>query len=156
VSTAGIFHHTSYVVHDVIEAAERLMGTVGIGPWLVWTLAPRSATLRGRPVSYSFRVAMAAHAGSNVELVAPLAGESLASEHLTAHGEGFHHTCYMFDTRQAMRDEKARLVAAGLELLQEGDMGELGEFCSLRWPVTGNIQELAFFDGMPPPEKCIA
>lgn len=155
-STSGIFHHTSYVVHDVVEAAERLMETVGIGPWLVWTLRTRTATLRGRAVSYSFRVAMAEHAGSNIELVAPIDGESLSSEHLAAHGEGFHHTCCMFDSREALRDEKARLLAAGVTLLQEGHLGDLGEFCCFEWPVTHAIHELAYFEGMPPPEKCIA
>ena len=74
--------------------------------------------LRGRPVSFSFRVALAAHGGSNYELLSPLSGESVYHEHLQTRGEGFHHTCHMYPTREALREAQADLVAKGREMIQ--------------------------------------
>lgn len=148
-------HHTCFVVRDVVAAAERLSATIGLGPWHVWTITPEWATLRGRPVSMSFRVALAEHGGSNYELITPLSGESLASEHLTTHGEGFHHTCHTFTRIEDLRAVKQQYLDRGVELLQDAGLGELGEFCYFAVPETASIVELLFLNGLPPPEMSI-
>lgn len=154
-SPPGILHHTSFLVHDVDATAARLVETVGIGPWHVWTITPDEATLRGRPVSFSFRVALAAYGGSNYELVTPLSGESLYHEHLQAQGEGFHHTCHLYSTREELRAAQAELLAKGRELIQIASLGNLGEFCNFDIPEIGATLELLFLEGLPPPERAI-
>jgi hypothetical protein len=155
-SPFGTYHHTSFVVRDVDATARQLVASAGIGPWHVWTITPVAATLRGRPIALSFRVAMAEHGGASYELIAPVSAESVYVEHLETRGEGFHHTCHMFASRDALREAKATLVAGGRELTQEGDLGSLGEFCYFLLPEIGASLEFLFLEGLPPPEKCIA
>jgi hypothetical protein len=154
-AASGTLHHTCFLVHDVDGAAARLADSVGIGPWHVWTITPEEATLRGRPIAFSFRVALAEHGGTNYELIAPISGDSVYVEHLRTRGEGFHHTCHIFPTREAMRSAKAALLAQGRELIQSASLGELGEFCYIDLPETGAVLELLYLQGLPPPERAI-
>jgi hypothetical protein len=147
-------HHTSFVVRDVEKTAAALAAS-GIGPWAVWTIEPATSTVRGRDVPFSFRTAFATVGGSNIELVAPLEGESILVGHLEAYGEGFHHTCLAYATREAMREAKAELEHQGREMVQSADMGELGEFCYFEIPELGSLLELLFVTELPPPEKTI-
>jgi hypothetical protein len=108
ITQSGTLHHTCFVVHDVENTAAALAES-GIGPWGVWTIEPAATTVRGREVPFSFRVALAQVGDANYELLAPLEGESIYVEHLAANGEGFHHTCIMYPSREAMRDARAEL-----------------------------------------------
>ncbi len=155
-SPPGTLHHASFLVHDVNATAARLAATTGIGPWHVWTITPDEATLRGRPVSFSFRVALAEFGGSNYELVTPLSGESLYHEALQARGEGFHHTCHVYTTREALRAAQADLLAKGREMIQTASLGDLGEFCDFAIPELDLTLELLYLGGLPPPERAIA
>lgn len=153
--TSGTLHHTCFLVHDVDATAARLAESVGIGPWHVWTIEPVEATLRGQPASFSFRVALAEHGGTSYELLAPVSGHSVYNEHLAARGEGFHHTCHIFETRGEMRAAKADLVSQGREMIQDASLGEAGEFCYFEMPETGSVLELLYLVGLPPPERAI-
>ena len=56
--------------------------------------------------------------GLNVELIEPLRGPSIYTEHLEEHGEGLHHVaCFAFDDPRAVVDEYAD---AGISVLQSG------------------------------------
>jgi Glyoxalase/Bleomycin resistance protein/Dioxygenase superfamily len=151
---SGTLHHTSFVVHDVEEAAAAL-GESGIGPWGVWTIEPAATTVRGREVPFSFRIALASVGDSNFELLAPREGESIYVGHLESKGEGFHHTCIAYSSREAMREAKEELVRQGREIVQSADMGELGEFCYFEMPEMGALLELLYVTELPPPEKTI-
>jgi hypothetical protein len=87
----------------------------------------------------------------NIELLAPHEGESIYVGHLEANGEGFHHTCIAYSTREA----KAELVRQGREIVQSGDMDDLGEFCYFEMPEIGALLELLCVTELPPPEKTI-
>jgi hypothetical protein len=82
-------------------------------------------------------------------------GESIYVGHLEANGEGFHHTCVAYPSREAMREAKAELVRQGREMVQSADMGELGEFCYFDIPEMGALLELLYVTELPPPEKTI-
>jgi hypothetical protein len=131
------------------------MAASGIGPWGIWTIEPAATTVRGREVPCSFRIALASVGDSNLELVAPHEGESIYAGHLEANGEGFHHTCIAYSTREAMREAKAELGHQGREIVQSADMGELGEFCYFEMPELGGLLELLYVAHLPPPEKTI-
>ncbi len=151
---SATLHHTCYVVHDVEKTAAALAAS-GIGPWSVLTVEPAATTVRGRDVPFSFRVAFASVGGSDFELLAPLEGESIYVGHLETNGEGFHHTCVAYPTREAMQKAKAELVSQGREIVQSADMGELGEFCYFQIDEIGSLLELLYLIELPPPEKTI-
>lgn len=154
ITESATLHHTCYVVHDVEKTAAALAES-GIGPWSVWTVEPVATTVRGRDVPFSFRVAFASVGGSNFELLAPHKGESIYVGHLATNGEGFHHTCIAYPSREAMQDAKAELVSQGREIVQSADMGELGEFCYFHIAEIGSLLELLYLTELPPPEKTI-
>jgi hypothetical protein len=88
-------------------------------------------------------------------LVAPKEGGSIFVDHLEANGEGFHHTCLAYATREAMQEAKAELLRQGREMVQSADMGELGEFWYFEIPELGSLLELLYVSELPPPEKTI-
>ena len=92
---------------------------------------------------------------SNYELLAPHEGESIYVEHLAAHGEGFHHTCIRYPSREAMHEAQAELERQGRPMVQSANMGELGEFFYYEIPEIGSLIELIYFTELPPPEKAI-
>jgi hypothetical protein len=154
VTESGTIHHVGIVVHDV-EKTAAAMAASGIGPWSVWTVEPESTTVGGRDVPFSFRVAFAAGGDSNFELIAPHEGESIYVEYLKTHGEGLHHTCIAYASREAMHAAKAELTRQGREMTQTADMGELGEFCYFAMPEIGSLLELLYLTELPPPEVTV-
>lgn len=154
VGNTGNLHHTSWIVQDLEATAGRLAADLSVS-WSVWTIEPEVCTVRGRDVPYSFRVAIAAVGDSNLELVQPLEGESVYEEHLADHGEGYHHTCFIYPSLESMRAAKAELEAQGRVLIQTGGLGELGEFHYFEVPELGSVLEVLFLTELPPPEMVI-
>jgi catechol 2,3-dioxygenase-like lactoylglutathione lyase family enzyme len=150
VATSGTLHHTCFVVRDVDATAAALEESLGIGPWDIRTIEPPTTTVRGRDVPFTFRIAIAPVGDSNLELLAPLTGDSIYVEHLAANGEGFHHTCIAYSSHAALRDAKAELVGQGRELVQSGDFGDAGEFCYFDIAELGSLLELLYL--APPPD----
>ncbi len=155
VASSGVLHHTCFVVRDVEATAKALSESMGIGPWAVFTIEPTESTIRGRTAAFSFRVALAEIGGASYELLAPLEGESVYTEHLAQHGEGFHHTCLLYPTMEAMKEAKSELLAQGRELVQGGSVGDDAEFAYFAIPEVGSIVELLYLGEMPPPEAMI-
>ena len=88
-------------------------------------------------------------------MLAPHEGESIFVDYLKTNGEGLHHTCVAYASREALREAKAELARQGREMVQSADMGELGEFCYFQMPEIGALLELLYVTGLPPPEKTI-
>jgi len=155
VADSGALHHTCFVVRDVEKTAQALAASLSIGPWNVWTIEPTQATVRGETRHFSFRVALAQVGAGTYELLAPHTGDSVYTEHLEQHGEGFHHTCLAYPSLEAMHAAKAELVGQGRELVQSGSVGEAAEFCYFRIPEIDSILELLYLGELPPPERTI-
>jgi hypothetical protein len=152
---SGALHHTCFIVHDVEKTAQAMSESLAIGPWNVWTIEPTESTVRGEARPFSFRVALAEVGGCSYELLAPLTGESEYTEHLERHGEGFHHTCLIYPSLEAMRGAKAELVKQDRELVQSGSLGDAAEFAYFMIPEIGSILELLYLGELPPPETTI-
>lgn len=150
----GTLHHTCFVVRDLEATARTLASSLGVS-WGIWTIEPERCTVRGEEVPYSFRVALAPVGDSRLELIAPLSGESVYGEHLEARGEGFHHTCIAYPTREAMRAARDELDGQGWEMVQSGDLGNAGEFYYYEIPQTNALLELLYLAELPPPEQTI-
>jgi hypothetical protein len=155
VADSGILHHTCFVVHDIEKTARALNQSLAIGPWNIWTIEPTESTVRGRASPFTFRVALAEVGSGIYELLAPLAGESVYTEHLEKHGEGVHHTCLAYPSLEAMREAKSELLSQGRELVQGGSVGDAAEFVYFMIPEIGSIVELLYLGELPPPEKTI-
>ncbi|HEX6250276.1 MAG TPA: VOC family protein [Gemmatimonadaceae bacterium] len=150
-------HHTSFLVRDVERSARALSKSLGIGPWNVWTIVPAEATVHGKPASFSFKAALATVGGGTYELVSPHTGESVYGEHLEKHGDGFHHTCLVYPSMEAVRAAKAGLLREGREMIQDASAGDVFDFSYFRFPEIGSLVELLFLDAskLPPPEMVI-
>lgn len=130
---------------------------LGIGPWNIWTITPAECKVHGQPSLFSFRVALATIGGGTFELVAPHSGRSVFDEHLEKYGEGFHHTCLVYESLEAVRGAKADLRRQGRELVQEASAGEVFEFGYFRFPEIASVVEVLYLDAakLPAPEAVI-
>jgi catechol 2,3-dioxygenase-like lactoylglutathione lyase family enzyme len=106
------------VVRDLDASVRAYWDLLRIGPWTSYTLTPeilKNMRYRDEAGNFSFRHALAMKDGVSIELIQPLAGKNIFSEHLEQHGEGLHHVgIYVPDQPKAM----AELEAAGFRLLQ--------------------------------------
>lgn len=150
-------HHTCFVVRDIESAARALSDALGIGPWNLWTIVPAESRVHGKVSPFSFRVAMSTVGGGTYELVSPHTGASVFDDHLAQHGDGFHHTCLVYPTIEAVRTAKAELVRQGRELIQEASGGDVFDFGYFMFPEIGSPVELLYLDAarLPPPEMTI-
>jgi len=150
-------HHTCFLVRDLEGTAQELSDALGIGPWNIWTIAPAECRVRGQVSPFSFRVALATVGGGTFELISPHSGRSVYDEHLEEHGEGFHHTCLVYPSLEAVREAKAELQRQGRELVQEASGGDLFDFGYFRFPEIGSLVEVLFLDPskLPAPEAVI-
>lgn len=111
------------VVRDLDKALAGYAERLGIGPWRVSVYGPPRLTemrLRGKPISYSMRVALAWTGEMNWELIEPLQGPSIYHEFLAERGEGLHHI--LVDCGDASLDEiVSGFSAQGWDPLMEGN-----------------------------------
>jgi catechol 2,3-dioxygenase-like lactoylglutathione lyase family enzyme len=150
-------HHTCFLVRDLEGAAQALSDSLGIGPWNVWTIEPAECRVHGEESPFAFRVALAQVGGGTFELITPHTGRSVYDTHLEHHGEGFHHTCLVYPSLEAVREAKAELLRQGREMIQEASAGNIFEFCYFIFPEIGSVVELLYLDmaQLPPPEAVI-
>jgi len=150
-------HHTCFVVRDLEGAAQKISDALGIGPWNIWTIEPAECNVRGQKSPFSFRVALATVGGGTYELVTPHSGRSVLDEHLERHGEGFHHTCLVYPSLEAVREAKADLLRQGREMVQEASGGDVFSFAYFRFPEIGSLVEVLYLDAarLPAPEAVI-
>lgn len=150
-------HHTCFVVRDLESSARALSNSLGIGPWNVWTITPAESRVHGNVSPFSFKVALTAVGGGTYELVSPHTGTSVFDEHLEQHGDGFHHTCLVYPTLEAVRAAKAELLRQGREMIQEASAGDVFDFGYFMFPEIGSLIEVLYLDvaKLPPPEMVI-
>jgi methylmalonyl-CoA/ethylmalonyl-CoA epimerase len=155
-ATAGL-HHTCFVVRDLEATAQVLSDSLGIGPWNVWTIEPAECRVHGKHSPFSFRIALAQVGGGTFELITPHTGTSVLEAHLEKHGEGFHHTCLIYPTVEAVREAKAELLRQGREVIQEASAGDVFDLSYFIFPEIGSVVELLYLDAaqLPQPEAVI-
>ncbi len=111
------------VVRDLDAALHEYADRLGVGPWRVYTYAPPRLTetkLRGVPVAYSMKLALAWTRDMMWELIQPLDGPSIYWEFLRDHGEGIHHVMVDYGER-SLAEVTAEFAARGWAPIMEGN-----------------------------------
>ncbi|MFW5949955.1 MAG: VOC family protein [archaeon] len=112
------------VVEDLDEGMERYSAILGVPEWEVHRFEPpmlTDTTVHGEDVEYSMRLSLGDIGETQIELIEPLEGESIYTEHLEKHGEGLHHiACFAFDDHEALVEE---FEEAGMPVIQYGHYG---------------------------------
>ena len=128
----GPIAQVCWVVPDISASESFLATTLGVGAWTSMgevRFGPDEATHRGVPADFTVLVSLAWTGDLQVELIQPLAGESLYAEFLAEHpAGGLHHVAIETE------DVDASVAAAGLPVLSEGSMA-------------GGLMRFAYLDG---------
>lgn len=119
-------------VTDDLDALEGLLsGQFGVGAWTRIPgvhFGPEACTFRGRPADTTADISLAYSGDLQLEIIRPVAGESIWAEFLDRCGPGLHHVCFRVDD---MGEALAAAIEAGLEVLQAGEMAGMMEFAYL-------------------------
>ena len=154
ITNSATFHHNCFLVNELERSAEELSKALSVS-WDIWTLSPDNCFVHGQPGKFSFQVALAQIGDSKLELLSPLSGKSVYTEHLKSRGEGYHHSCLAYTDIESMQSAKADLLAKGYRMIQHGYTEGVFEFCYFELPAANIIMELLFLKALPPPEKTI-
>ena len=90
----------AFVVKDLQKSMESYWNILGIGPWDVYEMhAPilQNIKYRGKTADFSIKVGNAMVGQVELQLIQPIAGESLYKEALKKEGEGVHHLQFITD-----------------------------------------------------------
>lgn len=108
------------VVRDLEETVQHWHRVLGVGPWHFYTYSrpfvPRM-TRRGLPADYRMRVALANAGAIRIELIEPIAGDTIYQEFINQHGYGVQHLGILVDDMAAAL---AQARAAGFTMTQDG------------------------------------
>lgn len=109
----------AWVTRD-LDATERALTTLlGAKKWVRMPdvhFAPDACTYRGAPADFVASISLSYAGDTQLELIAPVSGQSIYTEFLDAAGPGLHHICIEVD------DVSAALAERGAEAIQRGVM----------------------------------
>jgi methylmalonyl-CoA/ethylmalonyl-CoA epimerase len=108
------------VVKDLQKTMKQYWEIFGIGPWHIYTFQPPAVTnmtFRGKPATYTMKLALTQIGNIQWELIQPLTGPSTYHEFLEQRGEGIHHVaCDIGDYDQTV----AIMAKYGIGILMSG------------------------------------
>jgi catechol 2,3-dioxygenase-like lactoylglutathione lyase family enzyme len=110
-------------VSDDIDATETFLTThCGAGSWTRLpdlAFGPETCQYRGQRADFVAHISLAYLGDMQLEIVAPVRGQSIYREFLDRSGPGLHHVCFESgDLAESLR----RAAAAGIEIVQRGVM----------------------------------
>jgi catechol 2,3-dioxygenase-like lactoylglutathione lyase family enzyme len=115
----------AWVTRDLDATEKALTTLLGAKKWVRMPglhFGPDTCTLRGRPADFIADIALSYAGAMQLELIAPVSGESIYTEFLDSAGEGLHHVCVEAETVAAfdvaLRDAEER----GAPIVQQGTM----------------------------------
>lgn len=130
------------VVKNLQKAMENYWKTLGIGPWRIFTFQPpafEEPMIRGKPMNYSMKIALAQIGSLQIELIEPLEGSSIYKEFLRQRGEGLHH---MQSRPKDLNETLESFKKSGVNVLMSGKFGEGAFYYMDSEPVLGIIFEV--------------
>jgi catechol 2,3-dioxygenase-like lactoylglutathione lyase family enzyme len=112
----------AWVTRDLDATEKALTGLLGAKKWIRLPgvhFAPDSCTYRGQPADFVADISLSYAGDTQLEIIAPVTGESIYTEFLDQAGAGLHHVCVETD------DVEAAVNAAsehGAQTVQRGVM----------------------------------
>ncbi|MCT7661994.1 VOC family protein [Mycobacterium deserti] len=109
----------AWVTRDLDATEKALTALLGAKKWVRMpgvAFGPDSCTLHGRPADFVADISLSYAGDTQLELIAPVRGDSIYTEFLATAGPGLHHVCVEVD------DVEAALQERGAEVVQRGVM----------------------------------
>lgn len=151
----------AWVSDDLAALEGALSGLLGVKKWVRLPgvhFAPDTCTYRDRPADFVADISLSYLGDLQLELIAPVRGQSLYSDFLRDHGPGLHHICVEVTDSDALATTVATAVEQGARIEAQGVMPGGMTFAYLSGPqaVAGGVPYLeiayipeqirAFFD----------
>lgn len=128
-------------VTDDIEASEAAIGAqFGVTTWTSMGdvhFGPEACTYRDQPADFHALVSLAYSGDMQLELIQPVSGASIYTEHLEKHGTGLHHTCFEVDDIDVAVNTA---VDDGWECVQRGSMAGMMKFAYVERPGSACVE----------------
>lgn len=99
--------------------------------------APDTCTYRGRPADFRADISLSYAGEMQLELIAPVAGDSIYTEFLRDSGPGLHHIGIEVDDADGFAKELEAAAEAGAPVVQQGVMPGGMEFAYVSAPTAG-------------------
>jgi hypothetical protein len=109
----------AWVTHDLDATETTLTALLGAKKWVRIAgvhFGPQECTYRGEPADFVADISLSYAGETQLELIAPVSGESIYTEFLDRCGPGLHHICIEAD------DVAAALAERDAEVVQRGVM----------------------------------
>ena len=117
----------AWVTKDLDATERALTALLGAKKWIRVPdvhFAPDACTYRGRPADFVAHISFSYAGDTQLELIAPVSGESVYSEFLDRAGPGLHHICVEVDDVE----EAVSAASQNAEVVQRGVMAGGMEF----------------------------
>jgi catechol 2,3-dioxygenase-like lactoylglutathione lyase family enzyme len=115
----------AWVTRD-LDATERVLTTLlGAKKWVRMPevhFAPDACTFRGEPADFVASISLSYAGATQLELIAPVSGESIYTEFLDTAGPGLHHICVEAPSVDDFDAALAEAEANGAPVVQQGVM----------------------------------
>ena len=112
----------AWVTHDLDATEAALSELLGVKKWIRLPdvhFGPDACTYRGQPADFVADIALSYAGDMQLELIAPVKGESIYTEFLDRSGPGLHHICMEAADADAF---DAALQEQGTAVVQQGVM----------------------------------
>ncbi len=108
----------AWVTRDLDATEKALTTLLGARKWIRLPgvhFGPDACTYRGRPADFVADISLSYAGDTQLELIAPVAGESIYTEFLDRAGAGLHHICIEADdVERAVAERDADVVQRGV------------------------------------------
>ena len=115
----------AWVTTDLDATEKKLTALLGAKKWVRMPavhFGPDSCTYRGQPADFVADISLSYAGDMQLELIAPVSGDSIYTEFLQDSGPGLHHICVEADDAAGFTNALARAEADGATVVQQGVM----------------------------------
>lgn len=115
----------AWVTADLDATEQALTTLLGARRWVRMPgvhFSPEACSYRGRPADFVADISLSYAGDTQLELIAPVRGESIYTEFLDRHGAGQHHVCMEAADAQAFEAKLRDAEAGGTPVVCQGEM----------------------------------
>lgn len=115
----------AWVTRDLDATEKTLSALLGAKKWVRMPdvhFGPDTCTLHGRPADFVAHISLSYAGDTQLELIAPVAGDSIYTEFLDSAGPGLHHICVEAPHAEAFDAALSDAERNGAPVVQQGVM----------------------------------